>query len=489
MKRILFILAFLLAVLPMAARLAPTPYPYVVIAEGEDEVNISDSLFYEMASSVIFPVNKWAIPKNSKFIDELMSNVIPLMNQRGMRLEKVLMRGAASPEGPTGWNQTLGQNRLESLYKLITSRMDMPSCEECLGKIDVPEDYKYLVRMMREANDPDADYVQSLVDQYYDTDPALLKRTLQHAQHKQLWARLLHTYFPKLRAARVVLVFRKSPVVDKVAPGKVDVRADGPDMSYKPIIDDTKQVTPVVPVIPEIPVVAEDDREARREMLSVKTNLLMDFAYMPAGYDRMCSMPNVAIEYYPRHGHFTAGASFDLPWHQDYDGHRYFQARNYQVEGRYYFRSGDIRKNPPGQGMAFRGWYLQGYGHVTKYGIMFGTHRGWMGEGAGAGLGLGYVLPLSKNGRWRLEFGAQAGLFQTKYDPFQYECPVDPTEHDNLYYYKWTLDADLFKKRQYIFTWMGPTRVGVTLTYDLLYWKNQKKGKHRGVSFNRWEKK
>jgi hypothetical protein len=214
----------------------------------------------------------------------------------------------------------------------------------------------------------------------------------------------------------------------------------------------------------------------------VKTNVLLDLAYMP-GYNRWCPIPNVAIEYYPLHGHFTFGASFDCPWWQDYEGHKYFQVRNYQLESRYYFRSGDIRRNVPGQGAAFRGFYVQAYAHVALYGIMFDADNGWMGEGLGGGVGAGYVLPLSRDGHWRLEFQAQAGYFFTGYDPFQYENPVNPNYRDHLYYYKWTQKPALFKKRQYRFSWLGPTRVGITLSYDLLYRRVAKKG----VSFRNWE--
>ena len=62
----------------------------------------------------------------------------------------------------------------------------------------------------------------------------------------------------------------------------------------------------------------------RREVLSVKTNVLFDCLH--AGYDRFC-YSNVALEYYPLHGHFTYGASFDCPWWQHYDEHKYFQVR------------------------------------------------------------------------------------------------------------------------------------------------------------------
>jgi hypothetical protein len=70
------------------------------------------------------------------------------------------------------------------------------------------------------------------------------------------------------------------------------------------------------------------------------------------------------------------------------------------------------------------------------------------------------------------------------YDPFQFENPVNPNYRDHLYYYKWTGKPADFRRRQYRFTWLGPTRVGITLGYDLLYLRWKKKG----VSFKKWEK-
>jgi hypothetical protein len=187
-----------------------------------------------------------------------------------------------------------------------------------------------------------------------------------------------------------------------------------------------------------------------------------------------------------------------MPWWQHYDEHKFFQLRNYQVETRYYFRPGNPGNpgntgNPRTSGAsgtpgaptrpAFAGFYLQAYAHAGIFGICFDANRGWVGEGAGAGLGLGYVIPISKKGHWRLELGVQAGFFRCKYDPYQYENPVNPAYHDNLYYYKWTRKPELFKKRQYRWNWIGPTRIGITLSYDLLYRRIQK----RGVSFRNHE--
>ena len=232
----------------------------------------------------------------------------------------------------------------------------------------------------------------------------------------------------------------------------------------------------------------------RRELLSVKTNLLFYGVYMP-GYNRWCPIPNVAIEYYPKQGHFTFGASFDFPWWQNYEKHKYFQVRNYQLEARYYLKPAPAANtvsdgSPVGtpaasQKPAYSGFYLQAYTHLGLFDICFDADRGWIGEGIGAGLGLGYVVPLSKRGHWRMEFGLQAGYFRCKYDPYQYENPVNPDYRDGLYYYKWTQSPELFKERQYRWDWLGPTRIGITLTYDVLYRRIQK----RGVSFKSIERR
>ena len=214
----------------------------------------------------------------------------------------------------------------------------------------------------------------------------------------------------------------------------------------------------------------------RRELLSVKSNVLFDFAYVPAGYNRFCPIPNIAVEYYPLHGHFTFGASLDFPWWKDYDAHKYMEVRNYQIEGRYYFESGDIRQRPVGEGPAFRHWYVSAYVHTFIYSVCINAAHGYEGEGIGAGLGTGYVLPLGHHSRWRLELGLQVGFFRTRQDPYQWLCPVDPDDDKQQYYYKWYGDASTFKRRQHRYNWFGPTRVGITFSYDLFRRKPAKAG-------------
>ena len=442
-------------------------YPYVIIIDEGDDTDVSDDVFFRDAASVVFKVSKWNLPAEDKTLRELSETVLPQISRDSLKIVRVKMRGAASPEGSMKFNQFLSEKRQHALYDFVKDCMQIPQGDSLVLET-MTEDYNYLYKCMVQNDDPDCEKVKRLFDEYLPREQyAQLKQALRSLDGGRLWRRLLKTYFPSLRAARMVIVCQRKPII--------------------PI----EPIKPIEPIIPQDPITPEGtkdteytdaladvepwvERYPRREMLSVKTNLLFYGVYMP-GYGKWCPIPNVAVEYYPLRGHFTFGGSFDFPWWQNYWGHKYFQVRNYQLETRYYLRSGSIKRRPEGKGAAFKGWYLQAYGHVALFGICFDENRGWVGEGLGGGLGVGYVMPISKKGHWRLEFQLQAGVFHCGYDPYQYENPVNPAYRDHLYYYKWTDKPALFKERQYRFTWIGPTRVGVTLTYDLLYRKARKK--------------
>jgi hypothetical protein len=447
---------------------------------------------------VKFQVAQSNLPKDAPLLKALSGSIIPQLNTDSLQLVRMVFRGAASPEGSYEKNRLLGQQRVKALYSYITNLMHFPAVEQ-LSTIDIDiEDYRTLCLMMRRANDLDYPLVQMLCDQYMDKDVAMLKQMLKTIQGGKLWQRLLTTYFPDLRTARFVMVLRKVKPTVAVNTAEVEPTVvPTPEVVPEPevVVPEIEVVVPE-PEVAEPEVVIEEPQDAllyRRELLAVKTNLLLDFAYMP-GYDRWCPIPNIAIEYYPLRGHFTYGASFDCPWWQDYKAHKYFQLRNYQLETRYYptahksHNSHEAHESHETQrpySPHYSGLYFQAYVHGGCFGLCFDANRGWVGEGIGGGLGAGYVLPISKNGHWRLEFGLQAGFFRCKYDPYQYENPVNPAYRDDLYYYKWTGKAEYFKKRQYRWNWIGPTRVGITLSYDLLYRRIQK----RGVSLKSTERR
>jgi len=457
-------------------------YPFIRFISGRDSMGLSNEDFFDDCAKIIFPVNKYVLPKNDTILRVLEQEILPRLNKDSSQLVGILIRGAASPEGPYKWNKFLGEHRAKALTDFVNARLlfktapdaldiHVDSAAMLLHQESITEDYPSLCVAMKKAGDPNYNFVKDICDLYLaKNDEKQLKKVLMNVQGGRLWKYLLKTYYPQLRAARFMLFFRQRP--DIIINPTIVQEMVFPKMELV-------QPAPILSVLPSEEVLI------RRKMLAVKTNLLFWGAYIP-GYNRWAPIPNIALEYYPLKGHFTVGASFDMPWYQDYNAHKYFQFRNYQVEGRYYFKGAkkpsntnyaeESREAHEYNTKAYTGFYLQAYAHAAIFGICFDEDRGWVGEGAGAGVGFGYVQPLSKNGRWRLELGVQAGFFRCKYDPYQFENPVNPNYRDHLYYYKWTNKPELFKKRQYRYNWVGPTRVGVTLSYDLLYRRVQKKG-------------
>ena len=470
-------------------------YSYIRFVESEDSIQLTDEDFYDNCAKVVFPVNKYGLPKNDKTLEELEQVVLPHINADSLELVAIVIRGAASPEGPYLNNKRLSQNRAKALTDFITKRLTFNGLNDSVDnkKALTPEnitldydveDYRSLCIAMKKIDDPDYEYVKGLCDKYLpNNDHDRLKRALMNARKGQLWKRLLRTYYPQLRSARIMLFFRKYQEPEPILPEPEPIKPD--TLMADTVVTDLLEGDTIWEELPERP------EEPRRKMLAVKTNLLLDFAYMP-GYDRWCPIPNLALEYYPQSGHLTYGASLDMPWWQDYDAHKYFQGRNWQAEVRYYTKgakapTGAYGENEAYNKKAYTGFYLQGYVHGTVFGICFDENRGWVGEGAGAGIGAGYVMPITRSGHWKLELGVQLGYFYCKYDPYQYENPVNPAFRDNLYYYKWSQKPEYFKKRQYRWNWLGPTRVGITLSYDLLY---RKKNVHSsGLSLSNKERR
>ncbi len=446
-------------------------YPFVNFVSSRaqaNQISYTDDEILDTAGKIVFQSNRYNAFTNDSLLKELEEVIIPHINRNNIRLLRIIVRGTASPEGSVENNRMLGRKRTELLYNFLRARIRVPIPESDFVSKSVTEDYGLLAAMMRRAGDAATPTVEALCERYLpQQDYASLKRDLRQVDGGRLWQRLLKEYFPDLRATRLVLVFER-PHPESVAAG-LQPLAEGV------VRHDTLSLPTPAPVFFYR---AQAQAQARRELLSVKSNILFDFAYVP-GYDRWCPIPNVALEYYPKRGHFTYGASMDFPWWKHHSEHKFFEIRNYQLETRYYLRSGSIAKNPPGQGIAFRGLYLQAYVHAGLYSICFDADNGWEGEGAGGGLGIGYVMPLGKRQHWRLEFGIQAGAFITKYDPYVYEHPVYQDYHDDRYYYDWLYDPDQFKRRAHRFTWFGPTRIGITLSYDLLY----RRGNKKGVSF------
>lgn len=450
---------------------------YIIFAEdaGREAFEV-DSLFYLRSLPIVFSVGKTVVDANNRELQHFIRYAVPLLNGESIKNARIRIRSAASPEGTLAFNQRLSKGRRDALLKIFEDH-GVSATELQIDVVD--EEYELLAFMMRQANDRDAALVSRMVAEDL-SDPARLKNRLIRYDGGKLWNRIKAAYFPQLRASRFMIIFPENHAGDVMNLGIKPLRSAGLDLASR-LTFPTELTLGKIFEIDKKPLALAAD-SVRREWLSLKTNLLQDVAYVPQyGF---APIWNIQLEYYPLRGHWTYGASLDIPWWQNRQKeHKYFQIRNWQLETRRYFQeSGE-----------FRGWYAQAYINAGKYGIGFTNKKGWQGEGWGGGLGAGYVWRLGKKREavrlpdghlwtdrhhWRLELGLQVGYFQTDYDPYVWGDPVD-FHIDGLYYYDWQGLAKDFRERQYRFTWFGPTRIGLTLTYDILYRKQGKKGAGR----------
>ena len=422
------------------------------------QVSTTDSAFIHDSRPIIpFVVGKKDIEQQDR--KWITSDLIPKLKALGDS-GIIIGRASASPEGSLQINTQLANARKASMNALLSSY----GINTNLIRYDVaPMDFPLMRALMKLRKDDYLPVVDSLMTQYA-ADVMLLKEAMIRQDRGKLWQHLYHNYFPSLRSVRIMAIKRAEKEEDK----REEIERKENERKENEI-EKIEEIEKTEKIEKE-----ETEGDERRELMSVKTNLLFDLAYMP-GYNRFCPIPNVAIEFYPLRGHFTYGASFDGPWWKHYSKHKYFQLRNYQVHTRYYLRRGDIEERKPGKGAAFKGFFFSAYAHAYLYNICFSEKRGWEGEGWGAGMGIGYVMPIDRKEHWRLEFGLQLGYLHTLYDPYQWRCPVDPDTDANRYYYKWYGNAKDFKKRQHSYSWIGPTRVEITLSYDLIYRHKERK--------------
>lgn len=198
-------------------------------------------------------------------------------------------------------------------------------------------------------------------------------------------------------------------------------------------------------------------------LLAIRTNLLYDLLYMPQfGW---AFSPNVQLEYYPRRSRYTFNIGVTWTTYRYYDRQKFWQIRNADIELRRYFRRKGNHMGP------YLGLEAQG----SVYGISFDSEKGWRGEGYGGALTTGWVWPLCKSKRWRIEASVGIGYFRTHYDTFVCGNPLSG-ESDGHFYFGHYDDASTFNKRAHLFQWIGPTQVGICITRDLLFYKKKGDG-------------
>ena len=309
-----------------------------------------------------------------------------IRNDNSVVLRQVEFSGAASPEGSAAINRWLSSRRLAELESYIRSRIDIPDSLIVRNDLYIPwrelsekvaaEDiaYKDEVLAILSTEYPEArDWNGQIVD------GRIVE--LKKLDGGKVWSDLYARYFSEMRNAYTTgatYIVRHEPSIKIVA--KIKERQP-------------------MPVLKPARVEAEPQRPSKHMYL--KTNAI--------GWGM--SVANVAVEF-----DFAKHWSAQLPIY--YSGVNYFtqtlKFRTFciQPEVRYWF-SGNMNDKfflGAHAGMAYYNYALDGQYRIQD--------KDGKRPALGGGLSIGYRLPISKNGRLKMEFTVGGGVYSLKYDKF-----------------------------------------------------------------------
>ena len=309
-----------------------------------------------------------------------------IRNDNSVILQHVEFSGASSPEGSAAINRLLSHRRLAELESYVRSRIDIPD--------------SLIVRN----------------DLYIPWDELSEKITADDIAHKDEVLAILATEYPEARDWNGQIVDGRIVEVKKLDGGKV-----WRELSARYFSEMRNAYTAGASYIvrhePSIKIVAKvQDRQSMPMLRSVQVeaepqrpSLHMYLKTNAIGWGM--SIANVAVEI-----DFAKHWSAQLPVY--YSGVDYFSQtlkfRTFciQPEVRYWF-SGNMNDKfflGAHAGMAFYNYALDGQYRIQD--------KDGKTPALGGGLSVGYRMPISKNGRLKMEFSVGGGVYSLKYDKF-----------------------------------------------------------------------
>lgn len=342
----------------------------------------------------------------------------------------------ASPEGNEKYNLELCEIRLVTLRTVIGRHF--PQLRDITTYHVGGEDWEAL-RTRVEAD-------QSLLARSPETyriitgileDPALgndEKKVLLKSRLKENWYGYLRwIHYRPLRVCEVTVRY-KEPETEMETPSQAPETV--PDTVSIPRADTVYRPQPaaVQPELEELPKEPQPQQEPTvlRPWLALGSNLLYDVALTP----------NVSLEL-PIGKHWSLLADYTFPWWVNRQNDRAWQILKGNLGLRYWPGRKSDRQNP----------YNQLTGHFFGLDAGLGyydiepLHTGYQGEFLTAGLEYGYAWRLGEH--WRMSTFVAAGWMGTRYRRY--------AGND--------ADTRLLYKYDGRFTWIGPTKLGMSVQY------------------------
>jgi hypothetical protein len=362
-----------------------------------------------------------SLDENGKKLNRLVDSLNTNVKDSAYRLQKVLVVGAASPEGSVEINKRLSEKRANVLFDYISSRVYLPESQREFrfeGR-----DWKGLLRMVEaDENVPNRDESITLIkDIIAEIDSGInneqqLKRLKLLKYGEPYWYMYQHI-FPELRKSELFVCYEKEISEQEAEP------------TPQPAVEEPK-------VVEEVQEEIVDAKMCHPFYMGIKNNFV---------YDAL-GVPNIGAEFYLGKN-FSIVGNWQYAWWSKDSKHRYWRAYGGDLALRKWFGKAANRK-------PLTGHHLGLYGQVLTYDVEKGG-KGYMGGepggnifdrcNYGGGVEYGYSLPIAR--RLNIDFTLGVGYFGGKY--YEY-IPLDGC-------YVWQCT----KKRN----WIGPTKLEISLVW------------------------
>lgn len=357
--------------------------------------------------------------------------------RRVAAIDSVLVVGITSPDGNENHNETLALERAQEVRMVIhwkhpeVDRSKIWISSLAIGWEAIApmvEADKYL--FVREKAE-----ILALVRSNRSSDEK--QRLLMQMNQGITWRQIVDRHLWKLKSGTVRVVFRTSPPSDLPLPDAMVYNAEAYKETFILPAAVRQSNSWQAETTPQQP----DDKYICKPLFAVKTNLLFDAA----------TLFNIELEV-PLGKRWSLAAEWIFPWWLWEQHQHCLQLLSGTLEGRYWL--GNRRQHQP-----LTGWFVGVYTSGGLYDLEW-NGKGYQGEFfVAAGASGGFAHPIGRH--LHMEYTLGVGYMQTDYRRYQAGATAQG---------EW----GLYKREAGRYTWMGPTRVKVSLVWAI---GNRKKGR------------
>ncbi len=189
------------------------PFEYIAPRDTADKV-------FDLSgrANIIFKVNRtdidWSYLSNQAELDSIMKSVNAVRDNEYATVERILLTGYASPEGPYANNVRLAKGRTEVVKKYVEDHSTFPS--SVYDTSSVPEDWQGLRAWIAASSEPQKEAMMAFID-----DPSVpieKKNDVFRSKFPKEYPFLLKNVYPELRHTdyKITYSIRKFFDVDEI---------------------------------------------------------------------------------------------------------------------------------------------------------------------------------------------------------------------------------------------------------------------------------